>query len=940
MSVETAGPPTLEVEEQRSEWLEQQRLVFAKWTAMTLEHRETLNLREAFADPVTVYDLAAKLAKRPLPFKRPRTMTQRPRMVKLQELNRVLEFFQNDGVHITCAGDDLERGKEKLIMGLIWTLILKYQIEDKKKVFEWCQQVCTERGIEVSNLTRHWQSGQAFAAVVHAIDQSLINMDAIKQGKPATNLQTAFDAGEKLGIPAMIEVDYLLDHVPDERLVVTYLSYFYRLATSPPPPKPEPVPVAIECNHQAEIDQLREQMEMLTKRLRDKTKKYNSLVKKTNSEMRFLVEGHKTLMDRMKEVKAKNAKMEKKLKEIALKLPLAAEGAQNVVPAPEGEIAILETYIAGSAVLWDLYPEEMGKAMQIHNRVVRCALKAKRGYEAKYEGGSFQIVFQKSLDAIAFAFEVQVALTRQRWPTCFDTQKQTEAVEGEGGPFRGLRVGIALSFGSCPMQEDPVSGKTSYFGPTVAQTKALLRLVAGGQVLATRAFMDSVDTKEMTIVGEGYETKELGDVEVGDAEQVVAIYQILPAPLKTRVFPPLISSNNAEQATQALAAELEAMRKENEALQSELKNMEVMAHQATKRASELESWFRQTQSKKATTQNEEMLNAAREAGKLINEQQKLRDLLEDYKRRLKESEEYMGQLNSELGKTVRMVKHINKSKKELAEQNVRLEEEVRRLQAELDRLAKSPRRVEVVTSEHATLEQLRAPEEVMRLVSIYPVITVARDHETEGNWIIGDHSYTLQDIAALRVDGTDLLETEAERRVAREKRARKQNRKHRHSVFGGWGRSNTHNRIQRDSPAITRRPTAAADQVELEGNTHPLRRSHTDPTLVEASASSSASASSAKSTITKESSNSAVSTGKAEKADDLDPLSKLQVSQSLVEVSRRNKEKKKKSHSGSRVRKSHSKPDVVGQPNKEDESTKKKHHNKKSHSKKLSSPKQ
>jgi class 3 adenylate cyclase len=65
----------------------------------------------------------------------------------------------------------------------------------------------------------------------------------------------------------------------------------------------------------------------------------------------------------------------------------------------------------------------------------------------------------------------------------------------------GLRIGIALSFGSCPMQDDPVSGKTSYFGPTVAQTKALLRLVAGGQVLATRAFMDSVDTKEMTIVG-------------------------------------------------------------------------------------------------------------------------------------------------------------------------------------------------------------------------------------------------------------------------------------------------------------------------------------------------------------------------------------------------------------------------------------------------------
>jgi hypothetical protein len=52
--------------------------------------------------------------------------------------------------------------------------------------------------------------------------------------------------------------------------------------------------------------------------------------------------------------------------------------------------------------------------------------------------------------------------------------------------------------------------------------------------------------------------------------------------------------------------------------------------------SHLCSWFRQTQSKKAVTQNDAMLKAAREAAKLINEQNKLRDLLEDYKRRLNE----------------------------------------------------------------------------------------------------------------------------------------------------------------------------------------------------------------------------------------------------------------------------------------------------------------
>jgi hypothetical protein len=35
---------------------------------------------------------------------------------------------------------------------------------------------------------------------------------------------------------------------------------------------------------------------MVTGKLRDKTKKYNSLAKKTSSEMRFLVDGHKVVL--------------------------------------------------------------------------------------------------------------------------------------------------------------------------------------------------------------------------------------------------------------------------------------------------------------------------------------------------------------------------------------------------------------------------------------------------------------------------------------------------------------------------------------------------------------------------------------------------------------------------------------------------------------------
>jgi hypothetical protein len=211
-------------------------------------------------------------------------------------------------------------------------------------------------------------------------------------------------------------------------------------------------------------------------------------------------------------------------------------------------------------------------------------------------------------------------------------------------------------------------------------------------------------------------------------------------------------------------------------------------------------------------------------------------------------------------------------------------------------------------------------------------LTLSLTHITQGNWYIGDHSYMLEDIAALRVDGTDLLETEAERSAAREKRARKKNRKHRHSVFGGWGRTGSTHRVQRDSPGITRRPAAVTPVVEQEVEI-PLRRSRTDPTLddVEAIASTSAGTPAAvagrgKNEEEKKNKNknkiekSAQQEGenkKNKKKDREVANSQLGVSKSAADITQLHKEKKSKKGAGPRIRKSGSKQEVSKHASKE-----------------------
>ena len=78
----------------------------------------------------------------------------------------------------------------------------------------------------------------------------------------------------------------------------------------------------------------------------------------------------------------------------------------------------LFTDIEGSSRLWEEHPEQMQRALQSHDRILRDAVLRHHGVVVKSTGDGIHAVFQDPLDALAATVDFQVALEtpgRKRW---------------------------------------------------------------------------------------------------------------------------------------------------------------------------------------------------------------------------------------------------------------------------------------------------------------------------------------------------------------------------------------------------------------------------------------------------------------------------------------------------------------------------------------------
>jgi Ca2+-binding EF-hand superfamily protein len=168
----------------------------------------------------------------------------RMRVQQAENVNKALDFIKSRGVVLTNVGaEDIVDGNLKLILGMIWTLILRFTIAQiseegvnaKEGLLLWCQRKTAPYSeVDVKDFTYSWKSGLAFCALIHRHRPDLLNYDALDKSDAHACTQLAFDvAKEHLGIPQLLDVEDLCDlKKPDERSLMTYVAQYFHAFSS------------------------------------------------------------------------------------------------------------------------------------------------------------------------------------------------------------------------------------------------------------------------------------------------------------------------------------------------------------------------------------------------------------------------------------------------------------------------------------------------------------------------------------------------------------------------------------------------------------------------------------------------------------------------------------------------------------------------------------
>ncbi|KAI6993744.1 alpha-actinin-2, partial [Hortaea werneckii] len=161
------------------------------------------------------------------------------RVQRFENVNIALDFIKSRKIQLTNIGaEDIVDGNRKIVLGLIWTLILRFTISDindqglsaREGLLLWCQRktACYDE-VEVRDFSGSWNDGLAFCALLDIHRPDLIDFDDLDKSDHRGNMQLAFDiASKEIGIPDLLDVEDVCDVAkPDERSLMTYIAYWF-----------------------------------------------------------------------------------------------------------------------------------------------------------------------------------------------------------------------------------------------------------------------------------------------------------------------------------------------------------------------------------------------------------------------------------------------------------------------------------------------------------------------------------------------------------------------------------------------------------------------------------------------------------------------------------------------------------------------------------------
>ncbi|XP_032538254.1 utrophin isoform X4 [Chiroxiphia lanceolata] len=221
-----------------------QKKTFTKWINARFSKSGKPPVKDMFTDLKDgrkLLDLLEGLTGKSLPKERGST-----RVHALNNVNRVLQVLHQNNVElVNIGGTDIVDGNHKLTLGLLWSIILHWQVKDvMKNIMSDLQQTNSEKillswvrqstrpysQVNVLNFTTSWADGLAFNAVIHRHKPELFSWDKVLKMAPVERMENAFSiAKNHLGIEKLLDPEDVAVQLPDKKSIIMYLTSLFEV---------------------------------------------------------------------------------------------------------------------------------------------------------------------------------------------------------------------------------------------------------------------------------------------------------------------------------------------------------------------------------------------------------------------------------------------------------------------------------------------------------------------------------------------------------------------------------------------------------------------------------------------------------------------------------------------------------------------------------------
>ncbi|TRY54899.1 hypothetical protein DNTS_021319 [Danionella cerebrum] len=223
-----------------------QKKTFTKWINAQFSKKGKGPIKDMFSDlrdGRKLLDLLEELTGSILTKERGST-----RVHSLNNVNRVLQVLHQNSVElVNIGGTDIVDGNHKLTLGLIWSIILHWQVKDvmkdvmlslqqtnsEKILLSWVRN-CTRNysDVNVLNFTTSWVDGLAFNAILHHFRPLSSSWEEVLHLTPVERLDRAFTfAKDQLNIERLLDPEGAKSDVavqlPDKKSIIMYVTSLF-----------------------------------------------------------------------------------------------------------------------------------------------------------------------------------------------------------------------------------------------------------------------------------------------------------------------------------------------------------------------------------------------------------------------------------------------------------------------------------------------------------------------------------------------------------------------------------------------------------------------------------------------------------------------------------------------------------------------------------------